>query len=407
MSNNVKKILLVLLLLFFLVSCTDDVSPPDEENLQGEDNLPTENSGAAEYEKGMHYPPIPYPPDRDVMPCEDHDSSKYHALYDEAEDCHHDHEHHEDPNFMNDVFGSPAEWWATEEYPAQEISYPWQTFRGGNDDYEAPAGHDVMENALKHEGYGWYARKDMPCRQVNSDGCITDFRVQVHSVMGSMDAVVRFHSFSFEGKLCLPEKPKECGIYRTGGWIDFGYLYAGSEAMFEGRYVPLENDPEGKSNGMRLHNALGIDDDRGRDATWYGGSNTLEAIGVRQSAWGPIDPKNPGDEHFFCDDYDSCRMQNGAQAEAHLYAVRLDHNRFEVVDGKINFKGFTDRYGNINPDCSKTSIDCIPLEITNVPAVSGKENSYFQYRDDAVRGTSDFRDFDTSPQGEYWIKYPN
>ncbi len=383
-------------------------NPKEEPNNQDKEDHKTD-VGNGKVAMAGHWPEIPQPPNVEIPLCPTHPETKYHALYDPVNKCHYNHEHFEDPKFVNDVFGPPGAWWATDKYPAQELSYPWQTFMGANENYPhkpdetMTMGAEKMENHLKHEGYGWMARKNMPCKNPNADGCITDFRFESHSLMSVMDAVVRFHSYQFEGRLCLPENPSKCGIVKTGGWVDFGYLYAGSETV--NTHLPV--DPVGFHNGKRLHNALGVDDNRQKDGTWYGHSGFMEAIGLRQIAWGPINTANPSEPNFFCNDLDKCKTNNGALAEAHLYGVNIPKHLFTVKDGTVSYKGYTDRYGKIKTGCTTTELDCIPFILENVPVRSDKDVTTFQYRDDAVRGTGEFRNFDTAPRDQYWIKYPN
>ena len=92
-------------------------------------------------------------------PCTEaeHDPTKWHTLVNVEAKCHYDHEHGDDPHYVDDIFGEPGDWFAS---PGQSISYPWQTFAipAGMSKYSTPEeagaiGH--LENEVKHEGYMW------------------------------------------------------------------------------------------------------------------------------------------------------------------------------------------------------------------------------------------------------------
>jgi hypothetical protein len=91
-------------------------------------------------------------------PCTEaeHDRLAWHLLVNPELKCHYDHQHGDDPNLVNDIFGPPGEWF---DQPGQSISYPWQTFKAptayaANDDYvadqqmEATAGSCVVINPV-------------------------------------------------------------------------------------------------------------------------------------------------------------------------------------------------------------------------------------------------------------------
>src|SRR5207237_9204693 len=113
----------------------------------------------------------------------------WHGLYDPDRNCHYTHEHHDDPNTVNDIFGEPGAWYGR---PGETISYPFQTFSAAG-----------QENDVKHNGYKWLVARDLGCHPFGSaTGCITDYRVEVHSLATAADAVVRFHSFQAEIRAC-------------------------------------------------------------------------------------------------------------------------------------------------------------------------------------------------------------
>jgi hypothetical protein len=322
-------------------------------------------------------------PPPDASACATHDPHAYHTLWNSALHCHYSHEHKDNPHEVDDIFGTQFYEWA-----GGEISYPWQTFAGAHDHYPAPPAPGVYENELKHIGYSWMVRRNLNCP---SEPCITDFRVQIHSLMGPVDAVIRFHSYWAEVR--VRHSGGQYGIIRRGGWMDFGHLEV------NGEHVPLPGDPATEDTGSRrLHGDTPY-------ATWYG-TNRNDFIGVAvltADAWAPVDAADPAHMGFFCPDF-RC-PQNYSTLEAHVVAVRTQRygRNNNYLDGspidtdlRTNYvaaAGYTDRYGNVVTNCSEPGLDCIPYEIINMPVLA-----FLQYRGDA-------REYDLSPPNQYWIRY--
>ena len=72
-------------------------------------------------------------------------------------------------------------------------------------------------------------------------------------------------------------------------------------------------------------------------------------------------------------------------------------------DGLASFRGFTDRYGRLVTNCDRPGLDCVPLHLLDVPVARS------QHRDTEHLGLSEAGtvDFDVSPPGEHWIRFPN
>jgi hypothetical protein len=175
-----------------------------------------------------------------VPVCTDHDPTTWHPLVKRDSGgnivCTYGHEHHDDPNAVNDIFGPPGAWYGG----TQAISYPWQT-----------ASSAGPENAAKHEGYKWYVRRDLPCVPVGGQpGCILAYRVQVHTLGTVADAVVRFHSFSMEA---LISDHGTTGVVRGGGHMDTGNLGLETDGGTGTVCPPLASNPSTFNCGAGAH----------------------------------------------------------------------------------------------------------------------------------------------------------
>jgi hypothetical protein len=316
--------------------------------------------------------------DATVPPCPTHDSNVFHALYDPVRKCHYNHEHHDDPATVNDLFGPPAEWFGQS---GQTISYPWQT-----------ASDQGTENNLKHEGYKWVVARDLPCG--TAAGCISAYRIQVHAVAGAMDATVRFHSFSIEALAC---PGGSCGIIRHGGWMDYGHL------SLAGECPPLPTNPSTFQCGggaRREHSSL---EHSGYYANWYGEHHVTQPD-LHFLEFGPIDHNDPYKQLFFPCPGIGCNFNGSVMRIENLGASTLYPWMNPDANSMVNFRGYTDRYGDPVEGCSAPAVDCVPLEVANLPvAVYGApaqrdvDGTYYHDTAPAARGTGT----------EWWITFPN
>jgi hypothetical protein len=316
--------------------------------------------------------------------CPDHDPHAYHTLWNEALGCHYDHEHKDNPHEVDYLFGTDFYQWA-----GGEISYPWQTFAGANSGYPTPPAPGVYENERKHIGYAWTVRRNLPCPE---QPCITDFRIEMHSLMGPVDAVVRFHSFWAEVR--VRHHNNQYGIIRRGGWMDFGHLEVNAN------YVPLPGDPNQRNTGnRRLHGDS-------QYATWYG-TNNNDFVGLAvmtDDAWAPVSEDTPDQTELFCPDFQCDK--NFSTFQPHVIAIKtLRYGPDEQsLDGSaidrdprsdyITAHGYTDRHGVVVHNCTAPALDCVPFAVLNMPVVE-----FLQYR-------GDMREYDISPAPEHWIHYP-
>jgi hypothetical protein len=384
---------------------------------------------------GFH-PNVPYPTDaqltagvRDCLPSE-HDPNQWHGLYDPVKNCYYDHEHKSNPRELDHILGPVGGY-----LDNKTISYPWQTFslahitswepglgRGGN--YELPHPTDPRyENDHKHNGYGWGIIREetapydstVECRTQmgKQKNCIVNARIQFHGMANAHDATVRFHSFWMEFKACNKDNPTQCGITRTGGWVDFGML----NLPYKSLCVPLEGDPDPAFNSSptwdpdacntgsaeyRAHPRYPssiVDGSGNKNVLWL----NHERFGLRwKDAWGQIDPTDVHTEHFFCPDY-QC-TQNGSQFKLYFIAFDVPDIGDPDGDGYADYNGWTDRYGNIVTDCTKAGLDCIPFILENAPI--GVSVYFDGYQPDRPH-PQDALEYDTSPPGQFRIKYPN
>ena len=300
------------------------------------------------------------------------DTRIWHDLWNEVDGCHYNHEHKQNPHDKDDIFGTEIY-----ELAGGDISYPWAGGTNGSENFMWPAG--------KHQSYGWLYRgfNASRCAVGTRPYCVETFRLQYHATLGYAGASGRFHSFWLEAKVCNIDT-NECGIVRTGGHQDFGFL------TVDGVHVPLPGDPSLIDQGAARRNHRFA---RGNvfTATWYGDAK-VGGISVIGETWGKINPNNTLDPILHCPDF-QCQY-NGSSIGPHIVSITLLPRHYTDGDGFGDFVGFSDRFGNIVPDCS-LGVDCIPLK------VEGALIEHYQYRD-GQPGESDI-----SPPGEFWISHPN
>lgn len=362
--------------------------------------------------------------------CPTHDPQQWHALWDATRGCHYDHTHNADPASVNAIFGQAGALWGN-----QTLSYPWAT--------------SAMENTHKHGGYKYAVRTNIPCDVNRRDGnnnfpvnCITDARIEYHAVGHAMDALARFHSFYAEYRICKYPAFTECGILRTGGWMDFGILQIpykvqrvvrpggaldfGAASTYGGAGAnPLVMSfPADASelNGQSIHDApylamSSVADIRAfqpqpnlnlQMEVWSSGDQAFPRYGHNPYAsftfrifdsWGLMNPANPNQLHWFCRD-GNCEYNSSLHAMNELW-TQTPANVFDPDgNGFADWSGYTDRYGNIANGCTAPALDCVPLTMTHVPVGIG----YYQ---DAGNGGAQAKEFDLSPNGVKWLRYPN
>jgi hypothetical protein len=354
-------------------------------------------------------------------PCTEaeHNKTLWHGLVNTVAKCHYDHEHGDDPNYVNDIFGKPGAFFGSS---GQSISYPWQTFSLPSTTTESQAltmfGTDGQkENDLKHTGYYWVVRRGQSCD--SPTWCVTDYRLQFHFMTSHINEVpARFHSYSLEARLCKDvNDPSSCGIYRNGGWTDSGQLFVTSidddcwsslNGKVEGKQsnaqiVSLPNDTQffpfntqGLRDEMRCHKIVPSSVVKqfpngytSAVAQWWthGGYDTRYVVSVYNPI-SNVDPASPSsmtaNNMPFCTATDTtCRWTNSIMTAGLGYVTKVwefvgstpvDSNgdgRTDMTLGKV----YLDRFGNAKTNCTKAGLDCIPFELNNIP-LNGKDASF-------------------------------
>lgn len=359
----------------------------------------------------------------------EHDPNRWHTLVNIEAKCHYDHHHGDDPNYVADIFGEPGGWFGR---PGQSISYPWQTYKTQtiNEPNDAYVAAKQMENDLKHEGYTWIVRRDQQCQP--GGNCLTDFRLQVHAIFGAHDAPVRFHSYSFEGRVCKDASdPSTCGLIRTAGWADTGKLFVtaqddeGCGFGQEMIRVPLPADSylfplvEESPDEIRCHpilvNNLPAYPSPNPVAEWwaFGAGDRLRFQVRSYDPIGNVNPSDPAQWHTYCAENDpNCRYDQSIMTAWIGYVIKV-RGGCEYFDGResclhLDLDGdgygdlstYTTRFGDQTQNCTAPGIDCVPLQYSHV------------YMNAAQFGEAAFHhtictecpkvDHDISPAGKRW-----
>ncbi len=395
--------------------------------------------------------PTPNPPAGNIQPyaqapkCPDHDKTIWHGIWDFQRGCHYNHEHKMNPHDMDDVFGADIyEWFGG------EISYPWQTYAGANDSFESYIPGTCTENDCKHEGYHYLYFKNRTSPEnirgalILGSHVITDARVKYHQVGGQVGALTRFHSLFVEARSCyagaIPNNNpvnETCGTYQGGGWADLGRL----NYPQRGTYQPLPNDDPDFGNfdiagvpeaaPYRIHslgkNSLDSWQTEGNFFNYLpndpqGDYRIKVGYGIhfpQGESIGETNPQAYGAQdaipHFWCKEEDSnlltCSNNNSAAALFRTWVSipqHLDGSSYDTdghQDGFFSFNGYTNRYGDIVEGCQSVGLDCVPAKAVHFPVGGCKSQSCKS----AYRGSvsQDYYDADISPEGVWWIEYPN
>jgi hypothetical protein len=313
-------------------------------------------------------PPYPTAP-----ACPTHNSRVWHGLWDAVRGCHYDHHHGDNPRAVDDLFGP-----SLFRLMGGEISHPWQTFSDSG-----------TENQLKHAGYFWHVRRDIP-RDPNQAAWVKHFRVLVHQHPTGRDAEVRFHSGVLEA--VVTDTTGEDGYIQIPGmWIDFGDLVVDGVTTLD---VGTTNEP----GRHKQHSATNP------QIIWYGANEATHTPDARgriprgfvsistsvHDMWDHTNPAAPSaTTDYTCYPNPRCRA-NATVLRPHLIAVHMPRLLWPLLDpegdGVANWEGYTDRYGVPVSSCGGTGLDCVPVIVRNI-----KTN--LNYGCSTVCGQS-YRDYD-------------
>lgn len=333
----------------------------------------------------------PFP---DALPCEGHDPTAYHGLWNEIDGCHWDHTHFADPLAPDvvAVFGNYT------QYTGQEISYPWQTFAGASPGYPMPPPDAHYE--LDHKGHGYkFDFYDFPEAEF---GCEPTYEaiqavpnawlIERHSLGDKRDYVARVHSIWAMVRFCIPDSPGETAYLYTGGWQDFGQR----TSPYKEHVVPIPGnpDPPYASNlaPYLAHACTGHPDCRGineANIAWISlvQGNVVEghelfSFGFRSNdSQQKLDATlgfNQTDPPFvyLCADEAGNYVAEGCMfnhSTGHTYQITGDiaaelDGLDGVEDGRVNYEGWTDRWGKIVVSgCTQAALDCVPVVMKNLP----------------------------------------
>ncbi len=285
--------------------------------------------------------------------CAAHDNRAYHSLWNSAQGCHYDHQHGDEPHALYDLL-------CTDIYTKMggEISYPWQTFSAAG-----------LENDLKHAGYFWHVRRDMPC---DTSPCISAFRTLVHQHASGRDATVRYHSYVFEAVT------SDGGYILFGGWADFGDLHSpeGHIVINELGNVDSNNQSSDAPGRHKQHSPSGSP-----QIIWYGASQQVidqnhprGFITLSTSIHDVWDYTNPADPSSFtdyvCFGNPRCTA-NATTLRPHLIGISMVNMWNGLIDpdqnGRADWSGYADRYGRLLPStCPAYNVDCAPVIFRNL-----------------------------------------
>jgi hypothetical protein len=320
--------------------------------------------------------------------CADPGSTVWHGLVERNTDgsikCTYGFELGDNPHQLDQTFGPMGGWWNNGQ--EHDISYPWET---------------MNENEGKHTAYKIIVRGSdqnplQPWYTDSGQNYIKALRGEYHLDGPKGFVMSEYHSFAFEAQICSPDN--NCGVARFGGVQDLGERLLTHD---DGSYTCIYPNPNIPSNtgicgtnGQTTNgprSMAGGPNDSRRDETWYGSNNTFHQTGapnigldfgvILGSVWSPIHASSPMDAmstdpnvrgdyppHYRAqplipqnvDDW-----HHGTIVE--VSALGLSLSGFPITNGRVNAKGYLDRYGNVVQGCTSMGPDCVPFELTNVP----------------------------------------
>ena len=249
-----------------------------------------------------------------------------------------------------------------------------------------------------HGGHTWLTWRDFDCAAEFSKGnnCAKAGRINFHIVFASgKPQTVRFHSGWRELYVC--DEIGNCGFKREGGKFDTNQL------RIDGVNIPLPDDDllPFIGNVRKEHRGLGTSPAGGGPSiSWYtafrtnGGFNTQI---IAKDGWGPSNPADPFELIFWCPDF-QCSF-NASRLTIGQNNGGIDPIKYPPSDdGLVDIFQFVDQFGVDAPSCTSIGPDCVPFEAVNLPP--GVFGAFQPLSPNTFEG-------DISPDGEFWIEYPN
>ena len=329
----------------------------------------------------------PYP---SAPACESHDDTAYHGLWNDIDGCHYNHTHFLDPLAVQivAVFGDLT------QYTGQEVSYPWQTWAGAGPNLDAPPANAIFENDAKHNGYkfdfyDFTSQGICPVAYEGVESVPVAWLIERHSLGHKPDFMARIHSMWAMVKFCIPGESEPAYLY-TGGHQDFGQRVS----PYQGNIFPIPGSPNPQYDSARApyiaHGCIGNASCRGPVGTsnisWISFAqmipgHRLFGFGFRSNdSQQKIDVSggfNQSDPVFkyLCADAQGNYVAAGCtmnHSTGHTYQVTGEiPAEYDLLDGvnddRVNYEGYTDRWGNIVQGCSGIALDCVPVLMDNLP----------------------------------------
>lgn len=332
-------------------------------------------------------------PYADAPACATHDPTAYHGLWNEVDGCHADHTHNVDPHgaAITAIFGDYT------QYTGQEVSYPWQTFAGAAPGLAAPPADPAYENDFKHNGtkFDFYdfsaASYGCPVAAQGVKAVPKAWLIERHSLGNKHDYMARVHSVWAMVKFCIPGTSEWAYLY-TGGWQDFGQR----TSPYKEHVVPIPGNPvpayDPNLAPYLSHHCINHPDCPSNpnlaNLAWISTVHKNVLVGHRLFGFGirsndshqKLDATNGFNQPdppfvYMCADAQGNYVQAGCKfnhSAGHTYAIIYEiPAELDLLDGvdddRVNYEGYTNRWGEIVQGCTAIALDCVPVYMDNLP----------------------------------------
>jgi hypothetical protein len=331
----------------------------------------------------------PYP---DAPECATHDPTDLaHGVWNAALGCHYDHSHQVDPLSpeIMAIFGDYR------DYTGQAVSYPWETWAGATPGLAQPPANPVRENHAKHGGYKFdfydlssYGTCPVPPSTQGIKAVPNAWLVERHSRGDAADAVVRIHSFWAMVRFCIVGSPGQAAYLYTGGWHDYGQRIT----PYKIHVLPYADTPSpaypAQLPPYLAHPCINHADCRSdHNFTWVSFNqqiaplgHQLMGIGFRGNDTYDVLDASSGFDTLLpfvttCSDSTGSYVAEGCEynnTQNHTFAFSGNLPKsLDLLDGvqdlRINYTGYTDRWGKIVQGCTAIGLDCVPVKFVNMP----------------------------------------